>query len=114
MSLSLKTRIVLIAGGWMLFSAGSFITISGYLCTHECTTPLESRSLAIATVLKMQLERVLKPGIPLDNLIAIEEQIQEACDLPRRPDAQGKASETADLDLFLKRECVSGTISTPN
>ena len=78
MTFGLKKRIVLIAAGAMFFAAGSIIAVSGYTFTREYTSALESRSLAIATGLKMQLERVLHLGIPLENLIGFEEQTLEA------------------------------------
>jgi len=62
----------------MLFATGSIIAVSGYIFTREYASALQSRSLAIATGLKVQLERVLQLGIPLENLIGFEEQAQEA------------------------------------
>ncbi|MBI2311404.1 MAG: EAL domain-containing protein [Betaproteobacteria bacterium] len=78
MTLGLRAKILLIATGALLVSMGAVIAVSNYVFNREYTSALQSRSAAIATGLKVQLERVLQLGIPLDNLIGFEEQLAEA------------------------------------
>ena len=77
MQVGLRARIVLIAAGVMLVAMGAIIAASGYVFNKEYTVALQSRSLAIAKSLSVQLERVLQFGIKLDELTGFEEQCQE-------------------------------------
>jgi diguanylate cyclase (GGDEF)-like protein/PAS domain S-box-containing protein len=77
MVFGIKMRIVLISVSVMLFAMGSIIGLSAFLFSREYGKALQSRSVAIATGLRVQLERVLQFGIPLDDLIGFEEQCQE-------------------------------------
>ncbi len=78
MSLGLKTRIVLIASGAMTLALGAITAVSGHTFHQEYKAALQSRSLAIATSLEVQLQRVLQLGLALEELIGFEEQCQEA------------------------------------
>ena len=78
MSLGLKTRIVLIASGAMTLALGAITAVSGHTFHEEYKAALQSRSLAIATSLEVQLQRVLQLGLDLEDLIGFEEQCQEA------------------------------------
>ena len=75
-----KTRIVLISACAMLFAMGAVIALSSYLFGREYREALQSRSFAIATSLKVQLERVLQFGIPLTDLVGFEEQCREVAE----------------------------------
>jgi hypothetical protein len=77
MSLGLRARIVLIATGAMSFALSAIIAVSGYSFHKEYTRSLQSRSVAIATSLEVQLQRLLQLGLPLANLIGFEEQCLE-------------------------------------
>ena len=77
MQVGLRARIVLIAAAVMLVAMGAIIAASGYVFNKEYTVALQSRSLAIAKNLGVQLQRVLQFGIKLDELTGFEEQCQE-------------------------------------
>lgn len=77
MTYGVKTRVVLISACAMLFAMGAIIVLSSYLFGREYREALQSRSVAIATSLKVQLERVLQFGIPLTDLVGFEDQCQE-------------------------------------
>ncbi|HYD43175.1 MAG TPA: ATP-binding protein [Anaeromyxobacter sp.] len=78
MSLGIKTRIVLVASGAMTLALGAITAVSGRTFHEEYKAALQSRSLAIATSLEVQLQRVLQLGLALEELIGFEEQCQEA------------------------------------
>lgn len=78
MKLSLQTRVVVIATVAMLVAVSSILVASGYVFVREHTVALTSRSVAIATSLRVQMERLLQYGIPIENLIGFDAQCQEA------------------------------------
>jgi signal transduction histidine kinase/ActR/RegA family two-component response regulator len=79
MRASLKTKIVLIATGVLLFSMGAIILSSGYFFTQEYTHALESRSLAVGKGVKVQLERLLRLtfGVRVEDLIGFDQQCRD-------------------------------------
>jgi signal transduction histidine kinase/CheY-like chemotaxis protein len=77
-TLEIKTKIVLIAGGVVLAAMAAIMASAGYLFEREHSGALLSRSLAIGKSLKIQLERVLQLGIRVEDLSGFEEQCREA------------------------------------
>jgi diguanylate cyclase (GGDEF)-like protein/PAS domain S-box-containing protein len=87
-NLGLRTKVVLIATSVVLVAIATIMFSMGYFFKTEYTRALESRALAIAQSLKVQLERVLQFGIDIDNLIGFEEQ---AADVVKTYDGIGSA-----------------------
>jgi signal transduction histidine kinase len=73
----LRERITVIAIGVMLVAITSIALVSSYLFNREYAAALQSRSVAIATSLKLQLERLLQLDLRLENLIGFDEQCRE-------------------------------------
>jgi signal transduction histidine kinase/DNA-binding response OmpR family regulator len=78
MALGLRAKIVLFATGVVLVGGGAIMSSNGYFFSREYAKVLQSRSLAIGKSLKIQLERVLSLGIPIEEVVGFEEQCQEA------------------------------------
>lgn len=76
--LGLRAKIVLIAGGVMLFGIGGTIAANDHFFHRELTAAYQSRSLAVGKGLKLQLERLLQFGIDIEDLTGFEEQLQGA------------------------------------
>ncbi len=77
MNLKLRTKIVLIALVSLLLAIGVNATISSYIITREYSNALRSRTLVIGQSLALQLDRLLKYGIFLDEVAGFEKQCQE-------------------------------------
>ncbi len=73
----LKARIALIVTGTMLVALLCMAALSAVLFAREVSAAMQSRSLAVGTSLKVQLERLLQLGLSLEDLIGFEEQCQE-------------------------------------
>lgn len=76
--MGLRSRIVVIAAGSMLLAVVLIVVVSNSLFSREYRSAQQSRALAIATGLHVQLDRVLQLGLPLPALIGFEQQLQEA------------------------------------
>jgi len=74
----LEHRITLLASGATLAALVSLSVWSSHRFGQEYGTALESRSLAIATSLAVQVQRLLGLGLRLEELVGFEEQCQEA------------------------------------
>jgi diguanylate cyclase (GGDEF)-like protein len=78
MTLGLRTKIVLIVSGVALLALSAIMVAAGGYFAREYTKALQSRALAIGVSLRTQLERVLRYGIGIENLIGFEEQCRGA------------------------------------
>jgi len=77
MNLRIRTKIVLIALVSLLLAIGLNAAISSYIITREYSDALQSRALVIGQSLALQLDRLLKYGILLDEVVGFEKQCQE-------------------------------------
>jgi GAF domain-containing protein/HAMP domain-containing protein len=77
MNLRIRTRIVLIAVAILLLAIGINASIDSYILTREYSNALQSRALVIGQSLALQLDRLLKYGIFLDEVVGFEKQCQE-------------------------------------
>lgn len=77
MRFSIRTKIVWITIGIIILTIGANTLTSTYIFTAEYSTTLETRGFSIAQDLKMQLERLLRFKIPLENLEGFEEQCRD-------------------------------------
>ncbi|SHO48184.1 ATP-binding protein [Desulfopila aestuarii] len=77
MRLSIRAKIVCITVVILSLAIGVNTLTSAYFFTKEYTLTLEARGFAIAQDLKLQLERLLRLKIPIDNIVGFEEQCQD-------------------------------------
>jgi len=76
--LGLRARIALIVGAVIALTTGAIVVTTVIDFTDDLERAMQSRSLAVAKSVRMQLDRVLQLGIALDNLTGFEEQLQDA------------------------------------
>jgi diguanylate cyclase (GGDEF)-like protein/PAS domain S-box-containing protein len=76
--LGLRARIALIVGAVMALTTGAIVVTTVIDFTDDLERAMQSRSLAVAKSVRMQLDRVVQLGIALDNLTGFEEQLQDA------------------------------------
>ena len=73
----LRERITVIAIGAMLVAITSIVLVSSYLFSREYAGALQARSVAIATSLKVQLERLFQLDLRLEDFVGFDEQCRE-------------------------------------
>ena len=78
MKLGVRARIALIVGAVMVLTTAAVVTATVVDVTDDLERAMQSRSLAVAKSIRMQLDRVLHLGITLENLTGFEEQLQDA------------------------------------
>lgn len=78
MKLGLRAKILLITISLTLMGLGSVLAISTYLFSKAYKSSMESRSIAIAQSLRVQLDRILQLGIKLDGIAGFDKQCQGA------------------------------------
>jgi diguanylate cyclase (GGDEF)-like protein/PAS domain S-box-containing protein len=76
-SLGLRQKILVLATAVILCAVGAVIAASTQLAAHAYEEALQSRSMAIAKSLTLQLERLLALGIEPDQLLGFEDQCRE-------------------------------------
>lgn len=74
MKLGLRGKILLIATGVMLAGITAGLISSAYFFNHLYVASLQSRSIAIAQGVRLQMDRILQLGIQMDNLVGFEKQ----------------------------------------
>jgi signal transduction histidine kinase/CheY-like chemotaxis protein len=77
MAFSIRTKIILIAITILFFALGANTLISSYVFTREYANSLESRGFVITQNLKLQLDRLLRLGINVENLTGFDEQCRD-------------------------------------
>ena len=77
MRFGLRLKILIIAASVTLLGMGVVLTATTYLFSGAYVASLQSRSLAVAQGLKIQIDRILQLGIRLDNLVGFEKQCQD-------------------------------------
>jgi sensor histidine kinase regulating citrate/malate metabolism len=77
MVFSIRTKIILIAITILFFPIGANTFISSYIFTREYANSLKSRGFVIAENLKLQLDRLLRLGINIENLLGFDEQCRD-------------------------------------
>lgn len=78
MTLGLRARIALVVGAVMALTTTVVVVATVIDFTDDLERAMQSRSLAVAKSIRMQLDRVLNLGITLENLSGFEEQLQDA------------------------------------
>ena len=74
MKLGLRGKILLIATGVVLAGLTAGLISSVYFFNNLYVASLQSRSIAIAQSLRLQMDRILQLGIQMDNLVGFDKQ----------------------------------------
>jgi signal transduction histidine kinase len=74
---SIRTKIILMAITILCFALGANTFMGSYVFTREYADALKSRGFVIAQNLQFQLDRLLRLGIPINNLKGFEEQCED-------------------------------------
>ena len=77
MGFSLRFKIIFLAVVILVITIGATTLASGYVFSQEYADVLQSRTLIIGQGLKSQLDRLLELGIPLEELVGFEKQLQD-------------------------------------
>ena len=77
MNLSVRAKIVLITVAILFFAVGANTLISSYVFATEYSHALQSETLVIAQTLRLQLDKLLRLGIAIEDLVGFEEQCQD-------------------------------------
>jgi diguanylate cyclase (GGDEF)-like protein/PAS domain S-box-containing protein len=73
----LRGKILLITLSAVLIGMTAVFSTGGYLFGSVYVSALQSRSVAIAQGMRMQLDRILQLGIQMDNLVGFDKQCRE-------------------------------------
>jgi hypothetical protein len=76
-SFGIRPKIILIAGTILLFALGTNTFVSSNVFTKEYAHALKARAFDIAQNLNSQLDRLLRLGIPLENLTGFDEPCKD-------------------------------------
>ncbi|MDX6655011.1 MAG: hypothetical protein QOH18_2213, partial [Solirubrobacterales bacterium] len=76
--LGLRSRIIAIALSVTLAGVGTAIAVTGHIFQREYSAALQSRSVAIAEGLSVELKRLLALGLNTDSIVGFDEQCREA------------------------------------
>lgn len=74
----LRAKILLIAVSVMLLGMGAVLSTSSYWFARAYVAALQSRSVAIAQGLKIQMDRILQLGIQMEELVGFDQTCREA------------------------------------
>ena len=82
MKVNVRVKIVLITAAILCFSLGANTIYNSYFFAREYSDALESNAFVLGEGLKLQLDRLLRLGIELENIVGFEEQCQQADESP--------------------------------
>lgn len=80
MKLGLRGKILLIATGVVLVGLTAGLITSAYLFNHLYVASLQSRSIAIAQGVRLQMDRILQLDIEMDSLVGFDKQCTAVVD----------------------------------
>mgnify|MGYP001191835138 FL=1 len=80
MKLGLRGKILLIATGVVLVGLTAGLITSAYLFHHLYVASLQSRSIAIAQGVRLQMDRILQLDIEMDSLVGFDKQCTAVVD----------------------------------
>jgi len=80
MILNIRTKIIFIIIFILLFSIITIILTTSNFFVKEYSAAVQSRTFAIAQSLKLQLDRLLELGIPLEQIVGFEKQCKDITD----------------------------------
>ena len=78
--MSIRVKVAFIIVVILFFAIGANTFVSNYVFTKEYSAALQSKTLVIGQSLKLQLDRLLELGIPVEDLVGFEKQCQEIVD----------------------------------
>jgi PAS domain S-box-containing protein len=76
-ALSLRTKIAFIVVAILFSAVLAHTALSSYVFSKEYSSVLQSKMVVVGKNLRFQLERLLKLGIPIENLVGFEEQCRD-------------------------------------
>jgi PAS domain S-box-containing protein len=77
MAIGIRKKVILISVATLFLTLVATTIVSSIFFMREYSSALISRTFMVGSILKYQLERLLKYDIPLDHLIGFDEQCQE-------------------------------------
>ncbi|MBW2984317.1 HAMP domain-containing protein [Candidatus Woesearchaeota archaeon] len=77
MRFGIKTKIVLITIAILFFAIGANTAVNSRIFAREYSNTLQLKVFAIGESLKFQLDKLLRLGIPVENLVGFDEQCQD-------------------------------------
>jgi PAS domain-containing protein len=77
MVIGIRKKIMLISVATLFLTLVATTAVSSVFFMQEYAAALKSRAFMVGSILKYQLEKLLKYDIPLDHLVGFEEQCQE-------------------------------------
>jgi signal transduction histidine kinase/DNA-binding response OmpR family regulator len=111
-ALSIRTKVVLIASAIVFVALGANTLLGNHLFTREYMRSLTVRGTHAAAELDSHLARLLRLGIPLENLIGFDEQCREA--VQKHEDvAYAMVLDPAGTVLFHNDPAQHGTVVRP-
>jgi two-component system cell cycle sensor histidine kinase/response regulator CckA len=77
MIIGIRKKVILISIAVLFLALAATTTVSSFFFMREYSAALKSRALLVGSILKYQLEKLLKYDIPLNELVGFDEQCQE-------------------------------------
>src|SRR5665648_663071 len=77
MIIGIRKKVIFISVAVLFLALAATTTVSSFFFMREYSAALKSRSLLVGSILKYQLEKLLKYDIPLNELVGFDEQCQE-------------------------------------
>jgi signal transduction histidine kinase len=77
MNLSIRAKVILITVAILFFAIGANTLTSNYVFTRDYSDALQTKTFVIGQSLNLQLDRILRLGIQIEDLIGFEKQCQD-------------------------------------
>jgi len=79
-SISVRAKIVFITVSMMVLALGTSTLMGSYMMVQGYSKALQSEAISIAQGLKFQLDRILRLGLELEDIVGFENQCRETTD----------------------------------
>lgn len=77
MAIGIRKKVIFISVAVLFLALAATTTVSSIFFMREYSAALKSRAFLVGSILKYQLEKLLKYDIPLNELVGFDEQCQE-------------------------------------
>src|SRR5665648_1094126 len=77
MIIGIRKKVIFISVAVLFLALAATTTVSSIFFMRMYSNALKSRALLVGSILKYQLEKLLKYDIPLNELVGFDEQCQE-------------------------------------
>ena len=77
MAIGIRKKVIFISVAVLFLALAATTIVSSIFFMREYSAALKSRALLVGSILKYQLEKLLKYDIPLNELVGFDEQCQE-------------------------------------